>query len=433
MALTAEQSKIAQTFVHNLSSGSNLRVQALAGTGKTTTIRALSHLESRGIYLTFNRRAAESSQLKCEAFTWHAFAAQQMRRRSGLGVKDVLTAGTTTDAEMDEAIGTFEYAGQTLPARLARRLVIDTITTWKTSPDQTVQPHHVTLEHSGVLPDGGVQFVHDIASAARRVVETQDLPYGHDDYLHEWATMGDPFEGYEGLRYVFVDEAQDLPSHITAVLRDLSCTVVLVGDRFQYLNRFAGASLEGLDDDAFGDTLPLTKSFRFGASIAETANSFLEALGSAQFLEGVGTQTEVASHVRLTHTNAYALTLAEAYNRAESPVELVGADRLAEVRRELKRLRTTGESAAFSGMSWDEVRRTNDSDVRYALRSLDVPHFEALMATQKQKISTIHKFKGLEADRVVVDETLLKDTDSPEKLMLAYVASTRARVQLEKV
>lgn len=433
MALTSEQSKIARAFVQNLDSGSSLRVQALAGTGKTTTLRALSHLESRGIYLTFNRKTAESSQLKCEAFTWHAFAAQQMRRRSGLSVKDVLSAGTTSDAEMDEAVGIIEYAGQTLPARLARRLVNETISTWKTSPDQTVQPHHVTLRNSEVLPDRGAQFVHDIASAARRVVEALDLPYGHDDYLHEWSTLGSPFEGYEGLRYVFVDEAQDLPPHITAVLRDLPCTVVLVGDRYQYLNSFAGASLEGLDDDAFGDILPLTKSFRFGASIAESANFYLDALGSNHFLEGVGTQTEVKTHVRLTHTNAHALTLAEAYNRAESPVELVGADRLAEVRRELKRLRSTGESTAFPGLSWDDVRRTDDSDVRYALRTLDVPNFEALMASQKQKISTVHKFKGLEADRVVVDENLLKDTDSPEKLMLAYVASTRARVQLEKV
>src|SRR5271154_3218059 len=68
MNLTAEQQTICQA-AHDLGESSSLKIQAFAGTGKTTTLAAVAESlpQRKFLYLVFNRAAADEAELKMPA------------------------------------------------------------------------------------------------------------------------------------------------------------------------------------------------------------------------------------------------------------------------------------------------------------------------------------------------------------------------------
>ena len=68
MNLTQEQLIICQA-ARDLGLQSSLKIQAFAGTGKTTTLAAIAKSlpQRRFLYLVFNRAAAEEAELKMPA------------------------------------------------------------------------------------------------------------------------------------------------------------------------------------------------------------------------------------------------------------------------------------------------------------------------------------------------------------------------------
>ena len=78
----------------------------------------------------------------------------------------------------------------------------------------------------------------------------------------------------EHFEYVLVDEAQDLNPVANAVLQAQNSPLVYVGDSAQSIYAFRGAT-DCLDSFEAEETLQLTRSFRFGSSIASLANSLL--------------------------------------------------------------------------------------------------------------------------------------------------------------
>lgn len=436
MEPTSEQSQVVSAFFDSVPSGANLRVQALAGTGKTTMLREISRSAEgyRGLYLTFNREAARTAALapSCPVFNWHRLAAKQIYEAFGSRTADLLATDVVPETALSERLPSVSVLGIRLPPDWVAVQVLRAVDRCRLSDALSVRPAHVLVTDDDVMPESANELRTQVAEAANFALDHDLVPHSHGDYLKTWATMSDPLFGYD-LDYVLVDEAQDLPDLLGSMLGRLPCTVLLVGDRYQYLNGYAGATLSTLSDPAFGDTLPLTKSFRFGEDIAEIGNSVLETLGSPYFLEGVGNHEPTAETVHLTRTNRESFQLAEAMS--EHSPQVIGSERLQRQRAELLRLRDDRSltSEMFGGLTYDQLTASTNlfSELSVLTPTLDLPEFDSLSTDSPLKISTVHKFKGLEASNVVVHSTVLDDPESLESLMLKYVAVTRAKTNLE--
>jgi superfamily I DNA/RNA helicase len=114
--------------------------------------------------------------------------------------------------------------------------------------------------------------------------------YSHDMYLK----MLDLDEGirqdaFGRLKYLMIDEAQDINPVQRSIILKTGLPIIAVGDPFQQIYSWRGA--ENALQLMQGEELHLTQSFRFGEDIAEIARLILRTRpdgGPAQHLTGLG-------------------------------------------------------------------------------------------------------------------------------------------------
>ncbi|WP_206539669.1 3'-5' exonuclease [Nocardiopsis halophila] len=297
--------------------------------------------------------------------------------------------------------------------------------------------------------------------------------FRHDTYVKIWQLSPEPRirVGGQGRGYVLVDEAQDINPVAEDILRRQDhLQQIWVGDSAQAIHAWRGA-IDALDRQGPDVTLSLTQSFRFGGAVAAEANKFLELLGAPLRVRGTPQlDTRVSDgpmeepEAVLCRTNAGAFTEALAQLRAGRRVAIVGGTddlmRLVEAAEALQEgKRTTHPDLALFG-SWGQVMRCvaetpedlgqlatfarlvdqqGTEEVRRALEQMSA-------ADPQVWISTAHKAKGLEFDRVRIgddfpappgidpeaDEGRRQTFDLKAEAQLAYVAVTRARAELDR-
>lgn len=149
---------------------------------------------------------------------------------------------------------------------------------------------------------------------------TSNLPISHDFYL-KLAGMHPTDLGF---RYIIFDEAQDTnPPMVQILMKQIQsgAQLVVVGDQYQSIYKFTGAMdamtlfTKRFPNQSF--ERPLTISYRFGQEIADAGNIFLEAMGSKLKLVGMGhpdalvTDGKVEGATAILHrTNAGLITTA---------------------------------------------------------------------------------------------------------------------------
>jgi 8-oxo-dGTP pyrophosphatase MutT (NUDIX family) len=109
---------------------------------------------------------------------------------------------------------------------------------------------------------------------------------------------------------IFFDEAQDINPVMAKVIRDQNIQKIYVGDSNQAIYGFRGADDE-LDKVETDITLPMTRTFRFGQTLAGPGNRMLSLLGSKYKIIGAGktdgtvvpTGTMTDADAVLTRTN----------------------------------------------------------------------------------------------------------------------------------
>lgn len=324
-------------------------------------------------------------------------------------------------------------------------------------------------------PVGRVRFTHDhylkLVSLARpNFVETLGLPPGS---------------------IIFFDEAQDARPCMTSIVHDQAVPpvetvmyagqrwsprmqIVTVGDSCQAIyGSFTGArdalpEFEKLPDS---QTLPLTTSWRFGQVIAETANDVLELLDAPIRLSGnpnisstVDTYTAASLNVEgapdavLVRTNNQLIEEVLHYQgrgyttHAEDDTRYI-MNIVADVERlaDGQRPRNSDMRIFDSFADIEEYIDSEFSDPALAmLLSIILKHgtdvirqaFDSTVTEDKADVtvSTIHKSKGRQWDTVVVAMDAYRDVPrvvpepgqlgEREKLMLIYVAFTRAKKRL---
>jgi hypothetical protein len=470
--------------------GKGIAVQALAGTGKTTTLVLLARAlmdrspEARIVYTAFNASIVADARRgrfgrNVTASTMHSLARQALLQTGYAAKIEHADKGARWPGQWAEVLGIPEAtAAETLDGAVpadaveVARLVIATVRKFRESADGEPGRQHLPY----LAGPAGSPLSKTVLSYARKawadisdtgnarlLAAGRALRVDHDDYLKVWA-LSRPRINAE---VIFFDEAQDVNDVMRRVILDQSAQTVVVGDSHQSIYGFRGA-IDALKDWPADIVLPLTQSWRFGPPAAEFGNLFLRSLGSKLLLEGnPARDTQLGGAAEpdaiLCRTNATAVAEVFAGLESGKRTALAGGGQaireIAKAARDLQAGKGTKHPDLSRFTDWDEVRyyAQHDEDgksLQVFVRLIDrhgpgglidmigrlTPEDDTRNPPQLT-ISTAHKAKGLEWDvvRVAGDfrgpatdpETGEVTWPVPEERRLAYVAATRARKLLE--
>jgi AAA domain len=279
MNLTQEQQTICQA-ASDLGVQSSLKIQAFAGTGKTTTLAAIAKSlpQRRFLYLVFNRAAAEEAELKMPANVSSRTAHAIAFRSVGYIYKSRLASSPWA---------WFPYLKEKMPRALEAVM--------RTGRDATSAGAVIirTLEQFLRTTEGAIGAIHapywcddQVGLAAGYAAETlwknickpnSAAPVTHDCYLKLFYLQGRELAPRDWT--VMLDEAQDADPVILGLLERHRGPRIIVGDKYQQLYQWRGAvnALKRMRSDSA--ELSLTQTLRFGTGAAAWANRVLEIIG----------------------------------------------------------------------------------------------------------------------------------------------------------
>lgn len=456
----------------------HLAVTALAGTGKTSTLRMCGEIARRqqGVYLAFNRaiadEATDSFPIRVTARTAHSFA----YRAFGHQFQHRLNGHRMPPWEVAKRLNIEPLILEDrvlTPTKLAS-LTREMINRFCYTSDPYVELSHVPYvrgleerfdpEMPGVLTAAdqhgalaewllpyAVEYWQDIKDTGGQ------FRFEHDHYLKLWALTHPLLPG----DFILADEAQDLNGVLIGLIQDQTeMQKVIVGDAYQQIYAWRG-SVNAMDMFEVHQTLPLTQSWRFGPEIAGAANVFLAQLGSDLELRGNPDKTSAITRTIpdavLCRTNAGGLEMVisaleqgrKVHFAGNRPKEMLSFFTAVEQMKQ-GRITTHPDLQAFG--RWQEVvdyvRTTNDPEFtllvglveRYGVDAL-LKALGALVPPERADltISTAHSAKGLEWPNVQLggdfdpepEEGKLPRPITPAEIRLRYVAVTRAKDELD--
>lgn len=455
MKPTGEQQQAVDLAV----SGGSLKIEAYAGTGKTTTLLEISKALAgkRGVYLAFNRSIADDAQRKfpghVDCRTAHSMAYRtvgykfkdRLQRVTGKGVAELL--------KLPE-----EFAS--LSATAAGGMVLDCVNRFTQSADTEFKSAHVPWHNlKGLRPQAARLIGTELLSEAKKLwAMMSDLkstvPVTHDTYLKLWA-LGEPKINAD---FILFDEAQDANAVMMDLVQRQGSQVVWVGDRYQQIYTFRGAvnAMEQIHTD---HSCKISQSFRFGEKIAEVANTILSVhLGANTDIKGTPSiQSRVEYHPNpdtiLCRTNAGVIDqIIKAVDLEQDVAVVGGVNELVSLLYGANDLRS-GRRAAVPDLAvfknWDELKEyagtDTGKDMSLLVRLMDKHNvfdlIDILKKTQGVQersadiiVSTAHKSKGREWESVrLIDDFKGLDDENyePEDSNLLYVAVTRAICTLD--
>ncbi|WP_099470671.1 UvrD-helicase domain-containing protein [Stenotrophomonas maltophilia] len=466
-------------------SGRVVKANAGAGTGKSSTLKHLarSFPQQRMLYLAFNKaiklEAEASFPANVKAMTGHGLAFGHVGRKYA-AVAGKLAQGDLKPFHVMPVLGR-GYALGRLPAdvkNLYAARVIETVKAFLASADHELQQRHVSLGGSPAEREH-IDPKQLLLDAIRVWDDMQALegstPMLHDGYFKLYQ-ISNPRLNYD---VVLVDEAQDLNPALQAIIGSQhDRRVFLIGDTHQAIYSFRGAS-NAMELMRADQAFSLTGSFRFGPEVAEVANSILSTKLETMQLRGLGAPTMIGAidaardgHAMISRGNAALIAAAVEALHTERPFSFVGP--LGNYRLDLyqdahhlwagdkNRIR---DPFIKSFESFEELRKygeaLDDREVKGRVALVDkyrqrVPDLiqdimksntewtdgaQARLPENALVLSTAHKSKGLEFNRVLIaddfaelldDEGQVKDFSSAseasvEEVNLQYVAVTRAQ------
>lgn len=468
---TGEQEKIRDFY----RTGAPLAVTAGAGTGKTATLVLLGDdRKARVRYLAFNKAIALEAERKfpwwVKCSTAHSLAFQAVGARFRHRLDDQRHMPARVVAELLGISQPLRLSQHTLAPRKIARLALETVAQFCYSADLEPSGDHVPRK-DGIDSPGDRAVLRDaLVPLARRAWADLCSPdgklrYQHDYYL-KWWQLNDPVITGDVL---FVDECQDLNPVLEAIIAAQQAQVIAVGDACQQLYAWRGAT-NALDRLGGGNRLTLSQSWRFGPAIAAEANKWLGLLDADLRLSGTpaihsSLGTLAAPRAVLARSNGgvmkQVIVETTAGRKVAMPSPRPGVaggaeiERLAKAAISLKQGRGTDHPDLMVFQNWAEVQdyAANDpggDDIAVLVDLIDEHTPEKILAMcaklveeryAEVVVSTVHKAKGREWDTVQVtdfrkpqprydeDEAPLPGRD---RMMLAYVAVTRAKLTLDR-
>jgi DNA helicase-2/ATP-dependent DNA helicase PcrA len=457
----------------------NAIVTAVAGSGKTTTIvEALNRVNGTSIFLAFNKSIADELKARgVNARTFHSLTYGPVMHARGQNTVEQNKLRKLCDMYMTgedkELYGTF---AQRLVG-LARQqgvgfLCPDVPQTWFDICDY----HNVEPESEFADIGRGIELASKLLDASN---ESPMVDF--DDMLYFAVKDGLSLQKFD---FIFVDEAQDTNAIQRALLRKLmhsGTRIVAVGDPAQAIYGFRGADSNSMDliRTEFNCTeLPLSISYRCPKAVVNYARQWVSHIepaatapeGSVDFL---GSKWDAGvfqpNDLVVCRTTAPIITLAYALLRARVPVRVMGreigqglknlinkmnartmsglVDKLDAYRtREVEKAKAKMEDAKAEAISdrvdailcliegLESESHEVDATINDLMRVIDNLFADGI---NKTVLSTIHKAKGLEADRVFWLNSsqcparwARQEWQKQQERNLCYVAVTRAKKAL---
>ncbi len=481
MKWTTEQQAI-------LKSSGDLIVNAVAGSGKTTTLIEYAKTRpksARILYLAFNksvreearRRFAAEGLLNVSVETAHSLAYKYIVRRNGYQVRSQ-GYKTYEIAEILQLERTGERHSELILANHISRYVAFFC---NSSSSKVKALNYLDTLHDAKAKAFVATFLSEITRQTRMFLKKMDqgaIEVTHDFYLKKFQLSNPelPFD------YFLFDEGQDASPAMLAVFLRQKGTKVIVGDTHQQIYgwRYAINSLEEVEFPR----LYLSNSFRFNESIARLAREVLHwkhklSLQDPVQIKGLGKSGYIKTRAVLGRTNLGLLLRAidliheeripklyfegnfYSYTYADEGASLYDVlnlyleqpdrirDKLIRQMHGIEDLEDYVEKTedVQLGMMMDIVREYG-KEIPGILKEIKEKHVSIEEKEQAEVIfSTVHRCKGMEYDTVeLVDDFLteakldkmLKDHKTEhlnlsrlnEEVNLVYVAITRTKSQL---
>lgn len=452
--------------------GQSFKIMAYAGAGKTSTLRLISeHKTGKGLYLAFNKAIASEAQgkfspnVRCQTF--HSLAFRHVAKN--ITAKISLPKSTPSQLAKELGLSPIEVVrvvdGIKKPTVIGQAklgmMVADGLATFCKTSASTPAIRHIALPDD--LDDDSKTYLgHKLFSALQtRWVQACDPRHqagiGHDVYLKLW-TLSNPKIPAD---FVLFDEAQDADPLMMGVLINQPCQTIYVGDAHQQIYEWRGA-VNAMKRLPLVQTR-LTQSFRFGEQIADIANVFLRALQETTPLRGnLAITSQVCmqpnSHKKNAHlcrTNAQALALLLKGQRLGHKVALqADTQRILRFCQSAEQLQMGKASHYVPELAffdrWRQVQEFAEShdgsEIKTWVKLIDEYDPQTIITAMGKInkyehadyiITTAHKAKGLEWDKVALADDFMYDVNqlsvkiTPEELRLLYVAATRGKILLD--
>lgn len=458
-------------FVADQSAGNGI-VEAVAGSGKTTTIvEALKKARGATIFLAFNKSIAEELKARgVNARTFHSLTYGPVMQARGQRNPEMNKLRKLCDEHMTgEEVRLYATFACKLVG-LARQvgigcLVRDTAEAWiDICAHHDIEPDNEEAEFGR-----GIELARNLLdwSNASKLVD-------FDDMLYFAVKDGISLPKFD---FVFVDEAQDTNAIQRAILRKImrkGARLVAVGDPAQAIYGFRGADSNSLNliAEEFNCTrLPLTITYRCPQAVVNYAQQWVGHIQAADnapqgFVEELGNKWEPsmfrANDLVVCRKTAPLIQLAYSFIRSRKPVTVMGreigqglkslikkmnakgidhlAKKLEDYRdREIEKARAKADDAKIDALEDKvgsllfliETLGENQRTIPMLEKEIDNLFADKTNATI---FATIHKSKGLEADRVFWLERsqcpaqwARQDWQREQEINLCYVAATRAK------
>lgn len=483
MKLTSEQQAI-------IASTGNIRINAVAGSGKTTTIIEYARTrprKSKILYLAFNKSVKVEAQKKFEMLgltnvrveTAHSLAYKHIVIRFKYNVR-ALSYRATDIVDILK----MRQLGERHAEYILANHVLRFAAYYCNSDVMKLQDlnYRDTLTEPKVksFVNANYAILEKYTAEFLRLMNSREIEVTHDYYLKKFQLLNPKLKYH----YILFDEGQDASPAMLDVFFNQDATKVIVGDRHQQIYgwRFAVNSLEKADYTTYN----LSTSFRFDQNVAKLAMDvlkFKEHLGphGQVPITGAGNFTEIKSRAILARTNLGLLLKAieyvtenrnlkkiyfegniNSYTYADDGTSLYDVlnlykdqrfrirDRLIQSMRDMQDLEQYIEKTGDPqlGMMVEIVEQYGDR-VPGILAKIKALHVENEKREEAEVIfSTVHRCKGLEYDEIelvsdfIKEDSIIRAKSDPkrnepldvakltEEINLLYVASTRARVKI---
>lgn len=449
------------------------RIRALAGTGKTSTLKLIAESKDEaGTYVAFNRAIVDEAQskfpsrVKCTTAHGLAFRDVGVKWKHRLGGRPVRNATIAKRCGIEGGV-TFKVGEKDRyisPSRIGK-MISGAINNFCMSDSEEISEKH--LPYLDIIDEPG-QFKNNaelrdalkeaVVSAWEQTVSPNgNLPFSHNCYLKLWELGNPRIPG----SYILIDEAQDLNPLMLSILRkNPDAQQIFVGDEYQQIYSWNNA-VDALNKIGDAASVSLTGSFRFGREIEEVANDILCFMGARVRIRGLGKSKEFrtgspfTSDVSVPHgsavlcrTNAGVIgSLAQLIGCGHRPKMHGDATSLLALVRECRKFRETSKSTHYllePFENWKDLeeyaRESDDVDAELAtivnlFRKFDGTTLEETIGkcihveNPSIIVTTAHKAKGCEWPAVFIGGDF-PSTWTEEDFRLFYVACTRARETL---
>lgn len=458
----------------------NAIVEAVAGSGKTTTIvDALKRVRGQTIFLAFNKAIAEELKRRgVNARTFHSLTYRVVTEFKGARTVNADKLRDLVREWLGEGEARMYGAFITKLVGLARQvgvgcLIADEEHIW----NALIEHHELELESEQATYTHAVKLARELLtrSNASNMVD-------FDDLLYIAVKEGLSLPKFD---FIFVDEAQDTNAIQRALLRKLfraGTRLVAVGDPAQAIYGFRGAdsdSMNMISEEFNCIRLPLTVSYRCPQAVVQYARQWVSHIEPAPnaplgAVHSLGEQWKpegfVPGDLVVCRTTKPLVSLAYACMRARIPAKVMGREIGSGLAKLVDKMRARGIEAlqerlmVFTRREVEKAIAKNQEAKAEAIQDktdtllflIDtLPETERTIPALQQVIhslftdtqgvsgvtlATIHKAKGLEAPHVYwlnsskcPSRWARQDWQKIQETNLMYVATTRAMEQLSLI